>query len=152
MKKNKKIKKSTDENWELLEYELAHTRWTAGTNQRRVGLAFFTAVQGTIFTIIGDRILTLDLESTIISVFGMIVSIISWNHERRIGAHMTGYGNHIKKIEKKHNIGIFQSGRDEAKRQFTFSNRKLFSWYFVLIFIVWILIFTINIFKLYSTD
>ena len=65
---------------------------------------------------------------------------------------MTGYGNYIKKIEQRENLEVFQSGRNEARNQKTFSNRKLFAWYFILILIVWIIIFTVNIFKLWNSN
>lgn len=121
-----------------LEYEYANARWTNGSDQRRSGLAFFTAVQGTILTIVGERITNLDASSRALVAFGLVVTLIAWNHERRIGAHMEGYLKRAMEIEEANDMYLLRRGRAAAAQRRTLSNRTMFAVHFLLIGVGWL--------------
>lgn len=135
-----------------LEYEYANHRWTNGTSQRRSGLAFFTAVQGTLLTIIGDRMTTLDSSGWALVIFGLIVTVIAWNHERRIGAYMEGYQKRAIEIEDANGMMLIRKGRESARSKRTISNRIMFAWYFIAMGLGWIIIIVYNIYASYGTE
>jgi hypothetical protein len=132
--------------WARLEYEMANARWENATNLRRNGLAFFTTVQGAILSIIGDRITNLKISSYALISFGIIVTLFSWSHELRIASYMKGYQNRMIRIERLFNLDLLRSGQDQAVKMKTISNRKLFSWYYRINLIGWLLIILYNIF------
>jgi hypothetical protein len=123
--------------WLRLEYEYVNQRWINGTSQRRGGMAFFTGVQGAVLGLIGNDLLLLQAKGFALALFAMLVTIIAWNNERRIGAYMTGYLKRMLEIERYIGIRTTIYGRDEAKRQRTISNRRLFAFYFLAMILAW---------------
>ena len=135
-----------NDEWLRVEYQAFNDRWENGVIQRRAGLTFFTGVQGAILTVIGDKLGALDTRGYALSIFGVIVCLVAWNNERRIGAYMEGYRDRSIEIEKIIGLSLITNGKRLSDARWTFSNRKIYQLYYFIMLAGWLSILTSNIF------
>ncbi len=139
---------TTTSMWERdkLEYEHAFLQFQHHSTLRRQDMAFVTTVQVAVFSIIGQKILSMDLVSTVLSLFAFFVCVMGLNNERRLSAYMTGYMARARQIESNNDMTLAASGRNELKkRKFLFSNTTLFPLYYVITLAVWLVIWAQNL-------
>ena len=133
------------ERTELLEYEQANEWWRQISRMRRQDLALFTAIQGGIITVIGDKLSSMDAKSFILSLMGFCAAAIWFNNERRLYSYLYGFRHRAIEIEKKHGMALIKIGQDEVKAtKFLLPSRIGFSIYYALVVIGWVVIWILN--------
>ena len=66
---------------------------------RRGDMIFFTAVQGSILSIIGNNIISMDPKAYALSFLAFLVSFVGFNNERRLKIHGDGYLKRVREVD-----------------------------------------------------
>ncbi|OZC01305.1 hypothetical protein [Rubricoccus marinus] len=89
--------------------------------------------------------MALDLRGYALAIFGLIVCLVAWNNERRIGAYMEGYRKRAIEIERGSGVSLITKGKERADTAGTFSNRKVFQLYYFVMLVGWIAVLVANL-------
>lgn len=130
-----------------LEFEAALTAYSQATHLRRQDMALVTTVQGAVLTIAGEKLLHLDISTTLLSVIAFFSLLMGLNNERRLGIYMQGHMQRAKEIEAE--LGMrFLSTADEGIRRarFLYTNSRVFPFYYLVFLMAWIVIWGFNLF------
>jgi hypothetical protein len=74
---------------------------------RRDVVIFVTAVQGTVITVVGDRLANLSLRDFVLSVVAFAVGIIGIFYDQRLRMRMRWYDKRAQQIENVNEMALF---------------------------------------------
>jgi len=134
--------------WDIAkaEYENALELSRQYSGFRRQDMAFVTTAQVAILSIIGTKLLSMDLANTLLSIIAFFVLILGINNERRLSAYMTGSIWRANQIEKDYDMSLLRQGRKVvAAKKLLFSNVFVFPIYYLIFIITWIIVWILNL-------
>lgn len=146
MEKTRNSTKVSDWETAQVEYQnaLEQSRHTA--NLRRRDMAFVTTVQAAVFTIIGSNLLSLSFPNFMLSLIAFFVLLLGINSERRLSVYLSSYIERAIQIEKEYGLKLLSLGGTKVRNQrLILSNIAIFSLYFTILLIAWIVVWLLNL-------
>lgn len=127
------------------EYSEAVKRQIHFTSMRRQGIAFVTAFQGAVLSVIKNDLLKMDMAYFLLSAIAFFVLLLGLNNECRLYIQMKAIVRRLKGIESKFGMRIYRlSTRVGRRSKFVLSNHTFFMLYYLIFIIVWIVIWVRN--------
>jgi hypothetical protein len=129
------------------EYEQANEWWRGISQMRRHDLAAFTALEGAVVTIVGDRLVhRMDIRDVLLVVIAFIIAAIGFNNETRLYAYLTAFRTRAAELEAAHGLKLLTQAHNsvEAKR-YILSSSSTFAAYYALIAFGWVAVLIYNI-------
>ncbi len=128
-----------------LEYNGALDFYKQYTEMRRKDMAFITTAQGAVLTIIGDKLLNMNISYFLLSLVATFLLFIGLNSERRFASYMKAYMVRARDIEKKYEMSLLSDAYTHVtKTKTSLSNTKTFPVYYGLFIFVWMIIWISN--------
>lgn len=131
------------------EYREANTWWRTLSNMRRRDIAFFTAAEAAILTIIGKDLLALSSAYAILSCMGFVIALIGINNERRLYSYIQGFRKRAEEIEENDDGPMFSIhyAREKVKglQGTTIPSTIAFQIYYTLFALAWVAIWFLNV-------
>jgi hypothetical protein len=138
----------TVEKWdtEKLEYKQANEWWRTLSTMRRRDIAFFTAIEVAIITIIRTQLLNLQVEGIILSIIGFFIALIGLNNEYRSYKYLCGFRERARQIEEKQEMTLISSTQNlVSNSQFHKMNTSsAFRLYYALIAVIWLVLWILQ--------
>jgi len=129
-----------------LEFEAALTAYAQATTLRRQDMAFITTVQGAVLTIVGDKLLNLDVRGALLSAIAMFTLLMGLNTDRRLNAYMRGYMQRAKGIEAEWDMHVLSTASESVGRtRGLVRSSTASSLYYILFIIAWVVIWNLNL-------
>ncbi|SEI69988.1 hypothetical protein SAMN04487995_1772 [Dyadobacter koreensis] len=133
-------------NWEIAktEYEEALNQYRNTTLLRRQDIAFIITVQGAVISIIGSKMLMLDMSSLLLSAVAVFLLFIGLNNELRLSKYMEIYMDRAKEIESEFGLKLIISAYEVRHKKFEFSNSKTFPAFYIFLIVSWLFVWVKN--------
>ena len=135
------------QNWEAvkLEYDNGASHARHSDNLRRQDMAFVTAAQVAIFTIIAARVMQMTFVDYVLSFQAFIVLGLGLNTELRLSAYTESYMKRLRQIEGEYNLLLYSQGDKDVEKLKLISNSKVFPLYYLVLMAAWIVVWIWNI-------
>lgn len=129
------------------EYEQANEWWRQISQMRRHDLAAFTALEGAVVTIVGDKLVgQLDVRDVILVIIAFIIAAIGLNNEARLYAYLTAFRARATEVESDHNLLLLtQAQKSVDSKPYILSSSLTFAAYYALIAVGWLGVLIFNI-------
>ena len=133
---------------EKLEYEQANEWWRTLSQLRRRDMGLFTAAQGAVVAIIKSNLLTMGVDSFVLSAIAFIIALIGLNNEIRLYTYLRTMRARAMKIEGRHRMGLLRSATAAVRDlRWTGRSSRVFAAYYTIIGAGWLLVWAINIWR-----
>jgi hypothetical protein len=140
--------KAWDRAWEIAktEYCSALELFRHFSSLRRQDMLFVATIQAAALTLIGDKLLKLDLSRFMLSLVAFCVLFLGLNSERRLSAYMFTEMERAREIEKAYDMKLVSAATTKVgMTKMLLSNAAVFRIYYAVFLIAWLSIWALNL-------
>ena len=129
----------------VTEYTAALEMLRYCSNLRRQDMVFVTTVQGAVISILGNKLLALDIGRFALSWIAFAVVLHGLNSERRNSAYRRGYLARALDLENQLGLLLVHTAKDEiARTRLLASNAYSFNTYYGMLALSWLVLWIVN--------